>query len=612
MAPDLNPFAPVDLRVERRDDGVVLLQNTMPLESLDDTLIDRLRHWAERTPDSLFLAERAGDGWRRLSYADVISETAMLARRLLGLGLGPERPLIILAPNSLDHALIALAAMRIGVPPAVVSVAYATSVGQVDKFRNAVETLTPGAVYFDGPKPLAEAIRDAAPGVVLLSRHGDEGGRTVDDLALAPIADLAAAAAEAAVGPETIAKFLFTSGSTGSPKAVPNTHRMMCASMDGVGQVWPFLRRRPPVLVDWLPWSHTFGGNFCFTMALVHGGAYYIDGGKPTPALIATTVETLKAISPALYLSVPGGYEALLPFLEADEAWAARFFGGLDILFNAGSAMPSSTRARLEALVARVRATPLPMVSSWGSTETAPSCTAVYFPSRHAQNIGLPLPGVTVKLTPNSGRLEMRVKGPNVMKGYWRKPSEAAFDEDGFYRMGDAGRFIDEDNPECGLLFDGRVAENFKLSSGTWVHVGPLRLAAISAAQPLVSDVVVTGHDRHEIGLMVFPNVEACRGRLSDGAGALTAADLAAHPDLIDALTSAFAAHNQEGAGSSARIARFIVLGEPPRLEFGEITDKGYLNQRAILERRAALVDHLHAAGHDVSSRSRTADMAAR
>jgi feruloyl-CoA synthase len=603
LSQDLSPFAPVQLNIEPRADGTTVLSNGLALISPCTTLIQRLRDWAQRTPDAVCLAERDGSGWRRVNYAAAWADIQRLARHLLPLQLSDERPLLILAPNSIDHALIALAGMVIGAPAATVSVAYAASSGQLSKLRAAVERLTPGAVYLEGGPAMMAALRSVAPDLPVISPRALEGATVVADL---PPADMATVAAAAdAVGPDNIAKFLFTSGSTGAPKAVPNTHRMMCSSIDAVGQLWPFLHRRPPVLVDWLPWSHTFGGNFCFTIALNFGGAFYIDGGKPLPGNIGTTVANLRDVQPTLYLSVPGGYEALLPAFEADEDFAARFFGGLDILFNAGSAMPSSIRARLESLVARVRPKPLPMVSSWGSTETAPCCTAVYFPSTHAQNIGLPLPGVELKLVPTRGRMELRVRGDNVMKGYWRQASDAVFDDEGFYLMGDAGRFVDPSRPDMGLLFDGRVAENFKLNSGTWVHVGPLRLAAIAAAQPLLADVAITGHARNEIGLLAFPNLEACRAHLGDATGSLTADEIASHPQLIAALTDAFRRHNRSQSGSSSRFSRFLIQSEPPSMEFSEITEKGYLNQRAVLERRAATVETLHATGHslaDVSS----------
>jgi len=600
LGPDLSPFAPVALNIERREDGVMVLSNGLELDSPRTTLTDRVRDWAAKTPDAVFLAERAGADWRRLSYAAAWAAIQRLARRLLPLGLSDQRPLLIVAPNSVDHALVALAGMLIGAPAATLSVAHAASAGQIGKLRAALERLTPGAIYLDGSDAMLATLRGVAPELPVLSPRAMPGATALDVLPLAGEAALIEAAA--AVNSDSIAKFLFTSGSTGAPKAVPNTHRMMCSSIDAVGQIWPFLHRRPPVLVDWLPWSHTFGGNFCFTNALNFGGAYYIDAGKPLPGQVEKTVANLRDITPTLYLSVPGGYEALLPFLEADEALAARFFGNLDILFNAGSAMPNSIRARLEALVAKVCPEPLPMVSSWGSTETAPSCTAVYFPSAHAQNIGLPLPGVALKLVPTAARWELRVRGDNVMSGYWRQPSEAVFDEEGFYRMGDAGRFVDPERPEMGLLFDGRVAENFKLTSGTWVHVGPLRLAAIAAAQPLLSDAVITGHDRHEIGLLAFPNLDACRAHLGDASASLTPNEIATHPRLIEALCAAFRAYNRSQSGSSTRISRFLVQSDPPSAEFGEITEKGYLNQRAVIERRQDSVAELHACGHIVDT----------
>jgi feruloyl-CoA synthase len=408
-------------------------------------------------------------------------------------------------------------------------------------------------------------------------------------------------AAAAWVGMAAIAKFLFTSGSTGKPKAVPNTHAMMAANLDALAAVWPFLTARPPVLLDWLPWSHTFGGNFCFNIALAFGGTFNIDDGKPTPDGIGRTVAALREISPTIYFNVPVGFAALAPVLETDGKLAARFFNGLDVLFNAGAALPAAIRARIEAVATQVCDRPVRLLSGWGSTETAPFASATYFHTDVPDNLGLPVPGVTIKLVPQGGRHELRVRGGNVMAGYWRQPeaTAAAFDEEGFYCMGDAGRLADPANPAAGLQFDGRIAENFKLGSGTWVIVATLRQAVIAACGGLVADAAVAGHGGDAIGLLIFPHIPACRDVVADGAG-LEDEALLCHPALIDTIRAALLRHNAAHSGSSMRVARFLVMAEPPSIADGEMTDKGYLNQRAVLERRRAACETLFTLGHAV------------
>jgi len=316
--------------------------------------------------------------------------------------------------------------------------------------------------------------------------------------------------AEAKVGPSTVAKLLFTSGSTDKPKAVPNTHLMMCSNQAALAAVWLCLRATPPLLVDWLPWNHTFGGNFCFNLALTCGGTLHIDAGKPTPAHVAATLTNLRDVAPTLYFNVPAGFEALLPHLENDRALARQVLSRMHLIFSAGAALPQKARDRIEELVKSVRGTSIPILTGWGSTETAPCSTLLYSPTPMASSIGLPLPGTEVKLAPDQDKFELRVRGPNVMTGYWRQASAEAFDHEGFYRMGDAGMLADPHRPEAGIAFDGRLAENFKLRSGTWVNVGALRLAAIDATRPFVQDVVITGHDCGEICILIFPNVAEC------------------------------------------------------------------------------------------------------
>jgi feruloyl-CoA synthase len=561
-------FAPAEVRVERRADGTTLLRSPQPLRDYERSIGEWLLRWARDAPGRVFLAERDGEQWRKVTYAQALDAARRIGQALLERGLGPQNPVAILSDNSVDHGLLALGAMHAGVPVAPISPAYSLMSKDFAKLKAIFELLRPGLVWTGDTQKFAPALAavgaQATPIAELLD--ADAGAR-IDE-------------AFARVGPDTVAKILFTSGSTGVPKGVINTQRMLVSNQQMLAQVWPFLEDRVQTIVDWLPWNHTFGGNFCFNVILRNGGTLYVDGGKPAPGLVEITARNLKEVSPTMYFNVPRGFDLLMPFLENDAQLRRNFFRDLDMLFYAGAALPQNLWERLEALALAEKNGELSMISSWGSTETAPSAAAVHYPIERAGVIGLPNPGCELKLVPAAGKLEVRVKGPNVTPGYYRRPdlTAAAFDEEGYYRIGDAMKFADPAAPEKGLVFDGRVAEDFKLTTGTWVHVGAVRVKLIAAGNPLIQDAVITGHDRSEVGALLFLSAAA--------------KDLA--PEAVRAkIAGALAALAAEG-GSSMHPVRALILAEPPSIDAGEITDKGYINQRAVLERRAALVEQLH------------------
>ncbi|WP_219894304.1 AMP-binding protein [Aquisediminimonas profunda] len=550
------------------------------------TISERLKAWALKEPDRIFLREREGRNWSTATFEQVWRRVGTIAAHLVRTGCSQDAPLLVLAGNSIDHALATLAAYRVGIPVAPVSPSYA-AYGNYDRLRALAQVAGARAAVV-GPEICAEA-RDALAGW---------GVKVFTPASLEHFApdDALVAQYETAVSLDTAAKLMFTSGSTGTPKAVINTHRMMATNQLQLSQIWPLAPDHPPVLVDWLPWSHTFGGNFVFNMALWHGGSLTIDEGRPAPALIGKTLEAMAEFAPTRFFGVPATYEALIPAIEANPELSARAFRNVQFAFCAAAALPEKARDRMIELMRQVTGQRIPMLAGWGSTETAPCVTAVHFPASHSANIGVPLPGVTIKLTPEGEKLELRVKGPNVMPGYWRAPeaTASAFDSEGYYCIGDAGRFIDPDLPEAGLAFDGRVAENFKLTSGTWVNVGALRIALIDATRPYVQDAVIAGHDRDEIGVLLFLNESASR----EAQGLAPDDDLWSAPGVIAAVREAISAYNQAAGGSSQRIARFRIERSSPSPALGEITDKGYINQRGTLRARSAAVAALFADEH--------------
>jgi feruloyl-CoA synthase len=568
-----------------RPDGSIVLRSPEPLGPYARCVGEWLEQWARDTPDTPALAERdAAGAWRRLTWRELRAAVGSVAQALIDLDLPEHKPVAILSDNAVDHAVLMLAAMHVGRPVCSVSSAYCRLTQDHGKIREILQALDPALVYASDAAVYGQAIAACALDAVRVVSRGAASlpGALGFEQLLRTVEGPRVMRAFHAIRPDDHAKYLLTSGSTGRPKLVVNTHRMLCANQQMMTQVWRFLDTHKPVLVDWLPWSHTFGGNHNLNMVLCHGGTLWIDDGRPAPGLVEKTLRNLRDVRPNLFFNVPRGLDMLLPLLEADPACAADVFSRLKMIFYAAAALPTSTWRRLESLARQVRDEPLWLTTSWGATETSPAVTSAHWRLDSAGCIGNPLPGIELKLVPNGQKLELRVRGVSVFPGYRGAPdlTAAAFDDEGYYRIGDAGLLADESHPERGVVFDGRVAEDFKLSSGTWVSVGTLRPKVVSALSPYAQDVVVTGHDRDEVGVLVFPG---------PAAAALSADALAA------AIRDGLLAMRAEGGGSSQCPGRALVLGEPPSTDAGEITDKGYLNQRAVLARRAAEVTLLYA-----------------
>ncbi len=604
-------LGPADLAVERRADGAVVLRSPHTLGSYPDKLTERLAFWAAAAPDRVLFAERdpAGpaDGWRTVTYAQALDAARRIAAALKRRNLTAERPVMILSGNDIEHALLGLGANYAGIPYAPVSPAYSLVSTDFGKLRHVVNLLTPGIVFAADGAAFGRAI-DAAvpPGVEVVVTRNPLSGRPVSPFSAltedaAPAAFAAADAAHAAVGPDTIAKFLFTSGSTGAPKAVVNTQRMWCANQEMLRTVLAFFADEPPVIVDWAPWHHTAGGNHDVGLVIYNGGTLYIDGGKPVPGAIEETVRNLRDVAPNWYFTVPKGFEALLPHLASDARLRETFFSRLKVLWFAGAGIGQHVFDAMKDLAVRTCGERILFLTGLGATETAPFALCRTWDTDNAANVGLPPPGLEVKLVPmdvtDGAKYEARLRGPSITPGYWRDAAltAAAFDEEGFYRLGDAFRFHDPAVPARGLLFEGRIAEDFKLATGTFVHVGPLRAAFIAHFAPFVRDVVIAGPERDALAALALPDIDACR-RLAPHLDADTSADeLLADPQVRREFRRLLGAFAGQGTGSSNRIGRMALLTVPPSLDAGEITDKGSINQRAMLRHRADVVDALYA-----------------
>ncbi|MEK8033118.1 feruloyl-CoA synthase [Ideonella sp. DXS29W] len=595
----------LEATIESREDGTQILRSTEPLRWYPDRLTDSLEQWAAEVPDRTLVAMRDaahGGAWRRISYAQMLQRVQALGQALVDMNLSVDRPIAILSDNDLEHLTLALAAMWVGVPYVPISPAYSSVSQDFAKLRHIVATTTPGLVFAASPA-FARAIQEVVPPEVpVVLSHGQIEGRPTlafeSLLATSPAEGVRAA--HAAVGPDTVAKFLFTSGSTKQPKGVINTQRMICANQQMLRQTMAFLAEEPPVLVDWLPWNHTFGGNHNVGIVLYNGGTLYIDDGRPTPRGIAETLRNLREISPTVYFNVPKGFEEIANAMDADSALRESLFAKVKAFMFAGAGLSQAVWDKLDRHAEATVGERIRIITGLGMTETAPSCTFAVTPDTRSGYIGLPVPGVEVKLVPDRsdpvyGKTEIRFRGPNVMPGYWRarEQTDEAFDEEGFYRTGDAVKFIDPAHPARGLQFDGRIAEDFKLSTGTFVSVGPLRAKVVAAGHPCVQDVVVAGLNRDDIGVLVFPRADECR-RLAGLPADAPLPETLHHPRVREFFQALADRLWQEGTGSASRPARWHVLAEPPSIDKGEITDKGSINQRAVLTHRAALVEALY------------------
>jgi feruloyl-CoA synthase len=590
-----DPFA---TQFDRRDDASWILRPLRDLPASPRTLIESLARWAVVAPDRVLVGRREADGaWREVTYGQMLERVRRLAGGLSGRSLSAERPIVILSGNSIEHLTLALAAMWAGIPYCPVSPAYSQVAGELARLRHVIDLLTPGLVAaFDTPR-FARALARIEGDVEVI---GDAPvvGRDVRELTSLeqPVSDVPNGA-RATMDEDSIVRFLLTSGSTGKPKAVITTNRMCCSNAAMLRQSMPFLADEAPVLLDWLPWNHTFGGSHNLGLVLTYGGSIYVDDGKPTPMGFIETLRNLREISPTVYFNVPKGFDLLAMHLQDDDALRRSFYRRLKACFFAGASLSQHTWDRLDAASMRELGSRVPMLSGLGATETGPSVTFTTPQMGRSGVVGLPAAGTVVKLAPVAEKLEIRVRGPAVTPGYWRQPelTREAFDEEGFYRLGDAVRLIDPKDPRKGLKFDGRITEDFKLGNGTWVSVGPLRAELIATLSPLVQDVVIAGLDADFVTAIVIPDLAACASMLSLSA-TLSFEAAAREPRLIAWLQQRLSAHARANPASTRCIRRAALLPVAPSLDRGEITDKGSINQRAILATHATLVDQLYSA----------------
>lgn len=594
-------FKPHDVSSEQRSDETLLLRSNAEMGDVVDTSADWLHRWSVEAPERIFLAERSGAGWREETYQSTLQKVRAIAASLLARGMGPDTPILIMSGNGVDHGVLTLAAHYVGVPTAPIAEQYALIPAARERLEHAISLVKPSMAYVVDADKFAHAITiDALAGVeIVASDVGSQSGVTGMDTLLQGDSGVDIDAARGQVTPDSVVKILMTSGSTSAPKGVMTTQRMMCVNQTQIADSLPFLTERPPSVVDWLPWNHVFGGSHNFNMMLANGGSFYIDDGKPLKGLFDRTVENLKMVTGSLVFNVPVGFGMLLQALKSDQDLRQKFFQDLDMIFYAGASLPQDIWQGLEHMALDVKGEVPLMTSSWGLTETAPATMIQQEPTDRSGVIGVPMSGVTLKLVPEEdGRYEVRAKGPNIMPGYYNDPQKTAeaFDGEGYFITGDAMVFVDPDNVNAGMRFDGRISEDFKLLTGTWVRATALRMSLLSHFAPLAADLVMTGQDKSDIGVLIFPNKEA----IETAGHALDDVDgMLSDPSLLTALRDRLAAWNEANASSSTRIARAALFAEPASLVDAEITAKGNLNFRKVLQRRSAILDHLYNGSHD-------------
>ena len=588
-------FGPTSTNKTVRQDGTILLELEQKLDDFPPRITEKLIYWSQKSPNKTFLANRInGNGdWQKISYSETLTQVKSVAQYLLNLNFSSEETIVILSDNSVEHALLALAALHIGIPYSPISPPYSLVSNDFGKLKHCLELMTPKVVFAQNAKAYEKALKltkELFPAVKIIT--AEETIETDFSELLNTVSTDDVDIAFAKVKTDDVAKILFTSGSTGLPKGVINTHQMWCANLQQITQVFPFMQKEPPVFIDWLPWNHTFGGNHNFGLTLYNGGTLYIDEGKPTLKGIETTVQNLREISPTAYFNVPKGFEMLIPFFEKEPALREKFFKNLNILFYAGASLAQPVWNRLEELAMETIGEKIPIITGLGCTESGPSAMFANWGGSFSGLLGVPVAGMKIKMVPDGDKMEARYKAPNVTKGYWRNEEATAisFDEENYYKTGDAVKFVDEYDPSKGLVFDGRIAEDFKLSTGTWVNVGVLKAKIISAGSPIVQDVVIAGLDKEYIGAILFLNADSCRNLIGEY---LENKEAYVNEKVHCFLREMLVKFNRESTGSSTKVERIIIATEPPSIDLGEITDKGSLNQRAVLKHRGYLVEEL-------------------